>query len=335
MRLFDKSRGQMMVLYSAALAFALAGAVALCTDVGVMYMDWQHVQKVADAAALAGANYLDGYGLKFGGTPGAGCAGEKDDATKVACTYAVNNGLTAAQVTPTDTATTVTVVAHLDTQPYFFAKALGMSTYAVSATAVSTAPGPVNSCNGCGMFPAGLQCAAPCKNPNKVAGQPLTFGVKFVNVGASGNWGWLNLVGKGGSNLQSNIENGTSGNFAVGDLVDTKTGKTVGPIDKGLNNRLGNNESKCTASPNPCSGGNPSEAIPVGDPCLVVVPVVDFTNLNGNKETPILGFAEVYLQGNVDHGTISGCFIKSLVGDTVTGSGAPNLGALTPPVLTQ
>ncbi len=69
-RIFDKSRGQMMVLYSAALAFALAGAVALCTDVGVMYMDWQHMQKIADAAALAGANYLDGYGLKFGGTAG-------------------------------------------------------------------------------------------------------------------------------------------------------------------------------------------------------------------------------------------------------------------------
>jgi hypothetical protein len=210
-----------------------------------------------------------------------------------------------------------------------------MKTYAVSATAVSTAPGPVNNCNGCGLFPAALQCVAPCTNPNKVAGQPLQFGVKFVNVGASGNWGWLNLGGSGGSLLKSNIEGGATGNYAIGDLVDTKTGKTTGPIDQGLTGRLGKNESKCTASPNPCSGGNPTESIPVGDPCLVVVPVVDFTKLNGNSQTPILGFAEVYLQGNVSSGSISGCFIKSLVGDTLTGSGAPNLGANSPPVLTQ
>ncbi len=109
----------------------------------------------------------------------------KDDATKVACTYAVDNGVAASVVNVTDDRNHVTVQAHLDTQPYFFAKVLGMSTYAVSATAVSTAPGPVNNCVNCGLFPAGLQCTAPCTNPNKVAGQPLQFGVKFVNVGAS------------------------------------------------------------------------------------------------------------------------------------------------------
>jgi hypothetical protein len=331
-RIFDKPRGQMMVLYSAALAFALAGAVALCTDVGVMYMDWQHMQKIADASALAGANYLDGF--KFTGTVGSGCGG-KDDATKVACTYAVDNGIAAGDVNATDTATTVTVQAHLDTQPYFFAKVLGMSTYAVSATAVSTAPGPVNNCNGCGLFPAGLQCKAPCKNPNKVAGEPLSFGTKFNStvINANGNWGWLALDGPGGNVLRTSIENGATGNFAVGDLVNTKPGGNNGPIDQSINNRLGKNNSKCTASPDPCSGGNPNEAIPVGDPCLVIVPVVDFTNLNGTSQTAIEGFAEIYLQGPVDHGNINGCFISTVAADTRTGSGAPNLGPTAPPVL--
>src|ERR1019366_8385214 len=56
-RLFNYSKGQMMILYAGAIV-ALLGAVALCTDVAVMYVNWQQAQKAADAAALAGATYL-------------------------------------------------------------------------------------------------------------------------------------------------------------------------------------------------------------------------------------------------------------------------------------
>lgn len=59
-QIFEKSRGQVMVLYSIAFAFALCGAIAMGTDVAVMYVNWQHSQKTVDAAALAGANYLPG-----------------------------------------------------------------------------------------------------------------------------------------------------------------------------------------------------------------------------------------------------------------------------------
>src|SRR5260370_19956554 len=47
-------RGQMVVVMTFAMA-TLLGAMALCTDVAVLYYNWVQLQKGADAAALAGA----------------------------------------------------------------------------------------------------------------------------------------------------------------------------------------------------------------------------------------------------------------------------------------
>ena len=50
---FGKSRGQVAVLYTGIIA-VLLGAVALGSDVAVMYVNWQQLQKAADAAVLVG-----------------------------------------------------------------------------------------------------------------------------------------------------------------------------------------------------------------------------------------------------------------------------------------
>ena len=156
---FGWARGQVAVLYSL-IAVVLVGAIALGADVAVMYMDWQQMQKTADAAAIAGANYLSGY--TFTGTAASGCSGQPDSATKAACTYAVDNGIDVANLTLTEpTSSTIQVVAHEDTQPYFFGKALGLNTYAVSATAAARAGGNVATVKQ-GLFPVGLQCTNPC-----------------------------------------------------------------------------------------------------------------------------------------------------------------------------
>ncbi|MFZ2060511.1 MAG: hypothetical protein WAU82_05835 [Candidatus Binatus sp.] len=44
-----------------------------------MYANWEQVRKTADAAAIAGANYLAGYA--FEGTPVSGCTREPDAGT--------------------------------------------------------------------------------------------------------------------------------------------------------------------------------------------------------------------------------------------------------------
>ncbi|WP_333648944.1 TadE/TadG family type IV pilus assembly protein, partial [Candidatus Binatus sp.] len=52
-KLFGSSRGQIAVLY-AGVILGLLGAIALCTDVGVIYLNWHRMQKAVDPAVLAG-----------------------------------------------------------------------------------------------------------------------------------------------------------------------------------------------------------------------------------------------------------------------------------------
>src|SRR3984893_2898446 len=88
-------RGQMAVIMTFAMA-TLLGAMALGTDVAVMYFNWFQLQKGADAAALAGAFYLTPsnstqYPIDSVAVAAAGCGGQSDDASKAACLYAYNN----------------------------------------------------------------------------------------------------------------------------------------------------------------------------------------------------------------------------------------------------
>lgn len=339
-KLFGSSRGQIFVMYAVALV-GLLTAVALGTDVALMYVNWQHSQKVADAAALAGANYLNG-GISYADSTGtayptsSGCNGEgSDTASKVACTYAVNNGLDASTVTISKpTASTIKVVSTQTGLPYFFAKVSGAGTYTVSATAEANSPGPVNTVTK-NLVPLGLQCTTPCPAGSFVAGEPVSFGAKFISstINLPGNWGWLDLDGSGGSGLRSDLASGASTSYSVGSTVYTNTGAKVGPINSGLSSRF----SGCPSIPDPCTGGGNPNNIPAGDPCLVIVPVVDFAAAAkaGKTSMPIEQFAEVYLDPKTtDAKHINGCYVTSTVGDTIAGP-TPSSGPVAAPVLIQ
>jgi hypothetical protein len=323
------ARGQVAALYSLIVVF-LIGAIALGADVAVMYMDWQHMTKVADAAAIAGGNYLAGY--VFTGTPATGCSGQPDSATKAACTYAVDNGIAVAGLTLTEpTASTIQVVAHQDTQPYFFGKVLGLNTYAVSATAAAAAGGPIGTVSS-GLFPVGLQCTNPCSLSNLNPGQSVSFGSKFVGGLAPGNWQFLSVDGTGASNLGTRIDYGAVSSYKIGDSIDSEPGNKghAGPVRSGLADRL----SRCASISDPCGGSNPNN-IPPGDPCLVVIPAVDFHGCNGRCTMTIEGFALIYLEQSSTGTNIDGCFVKAVTASSIASSSAPGLGALQVPTLTQ
>jgi Putative Flp pilus-assembly TadE/G-like len=344
-KILGKSPGQVMVLY-AGIAAVLVGAIALCADLAVMYVNWQRAQKTVDAAVVAGANYLKNYaantGYVFAGPAGTGCGAQPDDASKAACTYAVDNGIAAGNLSITDTDTSIHVVATQTGLPTFFGNALGWSTYSVSASASAQSGGSVGAVNE-GLFPVGLQCSTPCSSSSYVAGESVSFGVKFVSsvVNAPGNWDWLNLTsggnGNGARNLGDGVQYGASGTYSIGDTISTAPGNkgVSGPVRKGLNARLGS----CPAlSPDPCSGGNPNN-IPAGDPCLVIVPVVDYKGCTGNCTMTIQAFALVYLEpsgpNQATDANLGGCYINGVAATSISSSGAPSLGATTPPTMTQ
>jgi hypothetical protein len=213
-----------------------------------------------------------------------------------------------------------------------------MSTGLVKAAAIAVANKAAGGANG--AFPAVFGCAAPCTSISNLAGSPTSFGNKFT-MGASGNWGWLNLgQGNGGSQLTNAIVNGVSNTVSIGDSLGTVTGQKTGPIDQAWKTLLANhNTATNSLDPNTicANNGNPNN-IPEGDPLLVTVPVGDISTLNGGSGTmTVLGFAEVYLTNvDVKTGTISGCFVQQVNTKTIGGnSTAPALGAVPPVALLQ
>lgn len=334
-KLLGFSCGQVLALYSL-IVIILVGAIALGADVAEMYVNWQHMQKVADAAALAGANYRAGY--TFTGTPASGCGILTDAAEIAACTYAADNGLNPAGLTITEpSASTIRVVAQQNGLPYFFARALGLNTYAVAAGATAEAGGPVGTVSQ-GLFPVGLQCTAPCSLSSLDPGQSVSFGKKFVGGLAPGNWQWLDPTGGSGggdSALSSAITSGASASFSVGGPIQSEPGNkgNSSNVNIALTGRL----NSCASIADPCTsaGGNPKD-IPAGDPCLVVVPAVDFHGCTGNCSLTIEGFAEIYLEAATTTSTnINGCFVSEVAANTIASSGAPALGALQVPILIQ
>jgi hypothetical protein len=334
-KMFDKPKGQVAFLYAGMIA-ALLAAVALGSDVALMYVNWQQAQKTADAAVLAGANYLGGY--VFSGTAASGCSGQPDYATEVACTYAVNNGISAANLSITEpTTSTIQVVVQETGLPYFFGKVVGLNTYSVAATASAHAAGPSGTVTQ-GLFPVGLQCTAPCSTASLDPGQSVSFGAKFVGGLAPGNWQWLNPTGGSGggdSALSAAIQYGSSASFTLGGTIQSEPGNKgkSGPVQSALAARLSSCESLAT---DPCAdSGNPHD-IPAGDPCLVVVPAVDYHGCNGNCALTIEGFAMVYLEAATTTSTsINGCFINAVAPNSIASSSAPALGAVQPPTMTQ
>ncbi len=330
-RLLKYSKGQMIVLYAGILAILL-GVTGLCTDVAMMYLNSIQLQKAADTAAIVGATYLSGLAFSGAATGCTTAAGYSDDAEKAACTYAAHNGVTVdANLAVTEpTGTTVKVALQRTDLPYYFGKVIGLNTYSVAATATGQAAqsaGTVKS----GMFPVGLQCNDPCTLSSMDPGQSVSFGSKFVNGLAPGNWQFLVVGATGDSALGTNINSGAATSFTIGDALTSEPGNKGNSqnVVSGLNSRL----ARCHSIADPCTaaGGNPND-IPAGDACLVIVPAVDYHACNGSCPITIEGFALIYLEPATTTGTsINGCFVKAVASDTITTPTAPQLGAEMPP----
>jgi len=352
-------KGQMAVVMTFAIA-TLLGAMALGTDVAVMYFNWVQMQKGADAAALAGAFYLVPANVAQNpiASVAAGCGSYAGDAAKqAACTYAYNNNMPidsnnlviTKNVGPASTQPNIQVWVNRPNLPYLFGKVIGLNTYSVSAIATGQDE-YIGNYNG-PLFPVIMQCAGTCPSLSSMsAGLAVSFGAKFADVGASGNWQFLNVGGKGGANLGDAIAGGTGAtDLSVGSSIGTKTGITWGDVSSGWTTRMNAHNTLCSAgslSPENCA--DPSSGctmassgtkIPSNDPLLVTVPVGDLSSCSGSCSVNITGFALVYLYSlskSSSNIQLSGCFVQQTDPNGGGGvAGAPNLGAIAPASLIQ
>jgi hypothetical protein len=338
-KLFGSSRGQIMVVYTIALV-ALLGAIALCTDVAVMYVNWQQLQKAADAAALAGAGYLPD---------------QPSAAASTAQTYVGNNGSKTGELTggtPAVSPNQLSVTVSLGrTVPYYFAQVLGMTNQSINVTA--TAGIKTNGSGTRGLIPLGLSCpdgatSGNCVdnkgNPDYIVGTTYNMKQDQSQTSLSGNWGALSLGANGASQYQLNLELGYNG--PTEDAYATKPGNVVGPTQTGISERvtagvgadpsIAANVAPCS-SPSSCATAMPSLQY---DPRLVVVPLIDYSggkggkNGNGNKAgtgLPVVGYALMWLLGTSgNNATVNAVYLGSTPTPATGGSSVADFGTQSP-----
>jgi Flp pilus assembly protein TadG len=312
------SRGQTLVLYAGVLV-VLLGAIGLCTDAGVFYVHWQLLQRAADSAALAGASYLPS---------------DTSTAQSGAVSMAEKNGILSTEITSTPvSANDLSITVNLTrTVPYYFARALGMTTGLVSVSATAgVQPNPADTR---GLIPVGLSCpnGATTGNCNGDYTVGATYSMKQdqSQTSLSGNWGALALGGNGASVYQQNLEFGYNGNIGIGTNVATESGNIVGPTGQAVADRVA---AGVLADPTIAAGAAPPPSnVPTYDPRLIAVPMVDFSasGKGGKTSVPVVLFAQMWLLGvSGNNNTIQAVFLGTLP-NPPTGSTVNNFGLLTP-----
>ncbi len=333
-RLLSYSKGQTMVLYALAIT-ALLGAVALSTDVAVMYFNWASMQRAVDSAVLAGASSLPE---------------DTSGASTKATRYATGNGLVASEVAtpvfndPTDDTITLTASR---TVPYFFGKVLGLTSQLVQVTASAQVPGSI-TCVDCTLFgptgqpPPGTTTMISPSTPGTTVGQDqlmpigLDKSVLYQGRGTSvvlqqgrlapGNWDFLQLGGPGANAVRNNIADGYLGPIAAGQYIWTKTGQNVGPANQGFDDRI-----------NGAPSGGTWQSHTQNDPRVVLLPVVDWTLAgNGSSTIQVLGFAHMFMAQDLGHGLFQAYYIDDVAPDSLVAATPPpagNRGARGNPIL--
>lgn len=299
-------RGQALVLFAAGLV-GFMGLVGLSIDVGQMVHARTDAQKVADAAAFAGAQDL---------TNATAAKASANQWVEFNGSAATDAEITVSQTYGSNDTIQVKVNRKVN---FTFLKALGLSGTTVSAKAkvrIATYSG------GSGVLPWGFVAS---NNSNSsllqnncyqgqdgddlpIFQQNVDCIVKFgAGSSAGGDFGALALDGSGASNYRDAIANGSKNKFVKGQKVDSQTGNMQGPTGQGLDDRLD------LAAPATCPGNDRDDVLvtqPDGSvsiragcessPRIGIVPVVDLID-NPNQST-ILGFAFVFIKGEVNGG---------------------------------
>jgi Flp pilus assembly protein TadG len=293
-------RGQALVLTVLSLV-VLLGMAALVLDVGAWFHQKRHLQATADAAALAGAQFLPddpltaqsqavGYGTKNGG------------------------GVLAGNVTITssrNTNDTISVKA-AKTNNGIFSRVLGVVSVDIAATAKARVDAPKSALH---VAPMVVSCNHPliqnCNGTNKPQFKVPTT-MQFDPMGAPGAFGMLNLDG----------QNGTVGSSDEAAWILTGFNKYLG---------LGNYKSDPGAK---FSSQNIQDALNQRLNTVLLFPVFRVLSGTGqNAVYEIMGWIGFYLTGytvNGNNATLRGYFTTYIAQGIQVGSGSGGGGSPAP-----
>lgn len=275
----------------AAMMVALVGMAALATDVGVLYVNHNQLENMTDSGALAGAQEY------FFNQPGV---------VEVAESYALQNGKVGDLVHAwVDTAEMKVFVTASRDVGLFFAKVLdkdSANVATISAAKIAAVSGTSNAC------PFGITWDDSFLPAGSAAGAKFTLKVD-EKAEFKGNFHVLRLKSRSGGDsgasvVEENIVYGCAQVLKIGDKVKTEPGNMVGPIKKGITDRLN------------IDGGN-----------IVIIPIIEetWTDLGGGVQlVTIKGFGAFEIDSS-NGKTVTGNFIKLVSGPAEQLSDGPSL----------
>lgn len=288
LRLADE-RGAALVLVAAAL-IALLGFSAIVVDVGVLYLNRERLSNAADAAALAGAQFLP-----------------EDPATAVSTArhYALQNGIQTGEFSVNVGADGRSITVDVQRQvSLYLEKVFGDSAAQVRSHAKAEIGGVDEVW---GVAPLGI------------SDQTLQYGTLYSlkaggGGGEHGNFGALALGGCGASNYEDNLREGYEGWLKIDDVVETEPGNMSGPTERAIEDRISGHES-CTF-----------DDYCLNCPRVIITPVYQYLGeLHGRSQVKIVGFASFFLDGVTGQGNdsyVNGYFIERLLSGARSNSGA-------------
>lgn len=297
--LLDQS-GNALVLVAAGMV-AMLGFTAVTVDGGAIYTARARAQTAADAAALAGAQFLPGNPSK---------------AETVARDIAARNGMD-----PALTSVALSVdhssirVAAGKTINLGFARILGFASSQQEGVATART-GAINTVTG----------LAPLAVPAAEFEPGVSYTLKADQPSTPGNFFALALGDdRGASAWEENMKEGWHQPVSVGDLLTTEPGNMSGPTQRAVQWILDNYPEDSDGNGTPDdeqdlnADGRPD--LPRDTRRLVIIPIVDDFP-NGRGEVKVLGFAAFYIEGfGDDKSSIKGRFVNYITaGDFSSGS---------------
>lgn len=273
-------RGSAIVLVVASMV-VLLGFAALSTDVGLLFLNRERLVNAADAAALAGAQFLPV---------------NPAEASLTALDFAVKNGIQPIEATVNvESDGKVLMVRARRQVSLYFAPVLGIDSMPVAAQARARVGGVERVT---GVVPLGI--------PEQVLEYGRIYSLKVAGGEAeTGNFGCLALGGLGAGNYEERLKYGYQEWLEIGDFIDTEPGNMSGSTERAVSYRVTGHES-CTYT-NHCENC----------PRLVFVPVYRDEPLSGRDTVQIIGFAAFFLEGTTGSGNecyVNGHFVREFDG---------------------
>lgn len=272
-------RGTVLILVLVALVVVF-GVAALVIDGGLFFVTRGLLANAADAAALAGVQFLPD---------------DPEAAVDAARQFAHENGVGAKEVNVSVGTDGKTIAVRAERKMSFiFAPVLGFTNILVSAQAKARVGGVKAVI---GVVPLGM--------PEQQLEYKRLYTLKVGGgAGEHGNFGALALGGEGSHNYQNGLANGYQQWLRIGDLIESEPGNMSGPTVQAVEHRIMGHGT--------CNFDDHCQACPR----IVFLPVYRVSGeLQGRDTVEVVGFAAFFLENATGQGKdcyVKGYFIKKL-----------------------